>query len=494
MEISTKGTPVQDGLDPDFIWQEYLEETKSVAAPPIAFTHVEYSLESSFKVGMKLEILNSEDKNYYWLATVVMICGELLSLRYAGYGDDRSADFWFDIKSGGFYPVGWCAANNKKLRPPKGVLEKQQDIDSLLHEVLNNVESIPASLTEDLDAGFMPIDQIKCGMKVEIAEELNPQNVWIATILQNIGGRLLLRYDGCKDSSSDMWLFYLSDRLYPVGYAQENNLQYSAPEAFKEVLSDEEWKMILKQSLQEAAVLPFPSHVLEPKLPLEKHGFKKGMKLEAVNPKNCTDICPATISRVVNDYYFLVTIDAHQCEEHKKSMICCHSNSHTIFPVKWAEENGLDLKVPKGYEVTNSKFSWDPYLKFCNANPAPSELFAMSSMNMGFETGMKLEAADPLSPDNIRVATVERILDPLMWIRFDSEESDVRIVITSINSFDIYPVGWCATNGYLLQTPCFRKTKPKYTLNELSEEGKTKSSQSDAGTASHIEVARTLSC
>lgn len=78
-------------------------------------------MQSGFKVGMKLEIPNPEDKSSYWLASVVMTCGELLSLRYVGYGDDRSGDFWINIKSWEFHPVGWCSANSKKLLPPKGI-------------------------------------------------------------------------------------------------------------------------------------------------------------------------------------------------------------------------------------------------------------------------------------------------------------------------------------------------------------------------------------
>ncbi|GIX72585.1 scm-like with four MBT domains protein 2, partial [Caerostris extrusa] len=102
---------IKDGTDPDFVWQDYLEDTNSVSAPPTAFS-------SGFKVGMKLEVPNPEDSAMYWPASVIMTCGDLLTLRYLGYGDDRSADFWFNIKTGEFHPIGWCAFNSKKLKPP----------------------------------------------------------------------------------------------------------------------------------------------------------------------------------------------------------------------------------------------------------------------------------------------------------------------------------------------------------------------------------------
>ena len=72
------------------------------------------------------------------------------------------------------------------------------------------------------------------------------------------------------------------------------------------------------------------------------------MKLEAVDPENFCDICPATVSRVIDNYYFLVTIDSYAMDESIERTLCCNSNEQLIFPVNWAQENGLELKIPKG--------------------------------------------------------------------------------------------------------------------------------------------------
>lgn len=79
---------------------------------------------------------------------------------------------------------------------------------------------------------------------------------------------------------------------------------------------------------------------------MEEHGFQEGMKLEAVDPENYCDICPATVSRVIDNYYFLISIDSY--DMHKSSKICCSSNEQLIFPINWAQENGLELRIPKG--------------------------------------------------------------------------------------------------------------------------------------------------
>ncbi|GIX76142.1 scm-like with four MBT domains protein 2 [Caerostris darwini] len=469
---------IKDGTDPDFVWQDYLEDTNSASAPPTAFSHVEYSLESGFKVGMKLEVPNPEDSAMYWPASVIMTCGDLLTLRYLGYGDDRSADFWFNIKTGEFHPIGWCASNFKKLKPPAGILNKCPDINALLSKELKSCESIPSSLSENIDAGFIPIDQIKSGMKLELLDENNAENFWIVTIIQNIGGRLLLRYDGCKGiSNHDVWLFYLSDRLYPIGYARSNSSLYHPPKDLKSMHSDEEWKIILSNSFEESEKLPFPSHIFEPKIPLEKHEFEEGMKLEAVNTQNYTEMSPATVTKIIDDYHFLVTIDAYQDELKSKCVLCCNSNTPFIFPIKWAEDHELELKIPKGYQTIGHKFLWDDYLQFCKAKAAPPDFFPMCFMNMGFENGMKLEVADPINHNNIYAATIIKVIEPLMWVNFDNEIPEQKNLIYSINSLDIYPVGWCDSNGYPLQTPTTYKPKAKLNLVSKEKENLEKSSQ-----------------
>ena len=69
---------------------------------------------------MKLEVPNQDTSNTYWLATVIAKSGPLILLRYEGYQDDNSADFWCNSQSSEIHPVGWCAKTKHALRPPKG--------------------------------------------------------------------------------------------------------------------------------------------------------------------------------------------------------------------------------------------------------------------------------------------------------------------------------------------------------------------------------------
>lgn len=81
---------------------------------------VDTSLQNGFAPGMKLEVAVKSDQNTYWVATIITTCGQLLLLRYDGYGEDRKADFWCDILTADLHPIGWCQQNKKILKVPEG--------------------------------------------------------------------------------------------------------------------------------------------------------------------------------------------------------------------------------------------------------------------------------------------------------------------------------------------------------------------------------------
>ena len=76
----------------------------------------------------------------------------------------------------------------------------------------------------------MPVDHIKPEMMLEIQDVMNPLVVWIVRVIQNVGGRLLLRCYGIEDSSHDFWLFYLHSRLHPPGWGADNGCSLQIPE------------------------------------------------------------------------------------------------------------------------------------------------------------------------------------------------------------------------------------------------------------------------
>uniref|UniRef100_A0A2D4H5T5 Tudor domain-containing protein n=1 Tax=Micrurus lemniscatus lemniscatus TaxID=129467 RepID=A0A2D4H5T5_MICLE len=100
----------------EFSWDDYLEDTGATAAPHSSFRHVDTSPQNGFIPGMKLEVSIKPGPDTYWIATIITTCGQLLLLRYDGYGEDRKADFWCDIMTADLHPLGGVS---RTRRPSK---------------------------------------------------------------------------------------------------------------------------------------------------------------------------------------------------------------------------------------------------------------------------------------------------------------------------------------------------------------------------------------
>jgi hypothetical protein len=47
--------------------------------------------------------------------------GYKAQLRYEGFGNDDSKDFWVNLAGEDVHPVGWCASKGKPLIPPRTI-------------------------------------------------------------------------------------------------------------------------------------------------------------------------------------------------------------------------------------------------------------------------------------------------------------------------------------------------------------------------------------
>uniref|UniRef100_A0A673ZKJ4 Scm like with four mbt domains 2 n=1 Tax=Salmo trutta TaxID=8032 RepID=A0A673ZKJ4_SALTR len=403
----------------DFNWEEYLEETGATAAPHTAFKHVDISLQSSFQPGMKLEVANKSSPDTYWVATIVTTCGQLLLLRFSGYGDDRKADFWCDVMAAELHPVGWCSQNNKTLQPPEAIKEKYSDWTDFLIQDLTGSRTAPANLLEGPLRGKNTVDLIVEGSVMEVRDLTDPFLYWAARVAQNIGGRLRLRHVGLQVDTHDTWLFYLDVRLRPLGWAQENRLSLEPP-AGKD---------------------------------LTKHSFRAGMKLEMVSPSEPFHICPVSVTQVYNEHYFQVTVDDFTPEATPQSLVC-HSESPGILPVQWCLKNGIGLERPRGY--LSQDFDWADYLKQSGTETAPDDpllCLLFIPLSRGFAKDMWLEAVNPVRPTEVCVAQITQVRGRLLWLRLEGLPKSVPECIVDVESMDIFPVGWCETNAYLLTPP-----------------------------------------
>uniref|UniRef100_A0A671XUL6 SAM domain-containing protein n=1 Tax=Sparus aurata TaxID=8175 RepID=A0A671XUL6_SPAAU len=408
----------------EFTWEEYMEETGADAAPHTTFKHVEISLQSSFQPGMKLEVANKSNPDTYWVATIITTCGQLLLLRFSGYGDDRKADFWCDVMTAELHPVGWCTQNNKTLMPPEAIKEKYSDWTEFLVQDLTGSRTAPANLLEGPLRGKNTVDLVVEGSVLELQDVSDPFLYWPVRVIQNVGGRLRLRHAGLSDShqAQDTWLFYLDVRLRPLGWALENRLALEPPTVEHICLKD------LTLLCQDHVDLP-------------KHSFKMGMKLEMVSPWEQLQICPVSVTKVYSEIYFQVTLDDLSVDV-KPRFVLCHANSPGILPVQWCLKNGVGLERPRGYE--GQDFDWADYLKHSGTEAAPDACFP---------DDMWLEAVNPHRPAEVCVAQITQVRGRLLWLRLEGVAKPLSQCIVDVESMDIFPVGWCEANAYPLTPP-----------------------------------------
>ncbi|XP_012733155.2 scm-like with four MBT domains protein 2 isoform X1 [Fundulus heteroclitus] len=446
-------------MEEEFIWEEYMEETGADAAPHTTFRHVETSLESSFQPGMKLEVANKSNPETYWVATIITTCGQLLLLRYSGYGDDRKADFWCDVMTAELHPVGWCAQNDKTLMPPEdnvylrtAIKEKYSDWTEFLIQDLTGSRTAPANLLEGPLRGKNTVDLIVDGSVLEVRDASDPLLYWPARVVQNIGGRLRLRHAGLTEEhrARDVWLFYLDVRLRPLGWALENSLTLEPPAELKPLRSDSDWQQALQDARVDGQKNPLPLEVFKDHMDLPKHSFRTGMKLEMVSAWEQLQICPVSVTKVYSEIYFQVTLDDLSADATPRSVVC-HANSPGILPVQWCLKNGVVLERPRGYE--GQDFDWAHYLKQTGTEAAPDACFPDTWQTRGFSKDMWLEAVNPRRPEEVCVAQIAQARGRLLWLRLEGVPKPLSECIVDVESMDIFPVGWCEANAYPLTPP-----------------------------------------
>ena len=76
--------------------------------------------------------------------------------------------------------------------------------------------------------------------------------------------------------------------------------------------------------------------------PSNRGQFEAGMKLEAIDPINPSNLVVATVIKPLRFNYFIVGIDS------QPTYFICHANCKTIFPVGWCKSNKVHLTPPKG--------------------------------------------------------------------------------------------------------------------------------------------------
>ncbi|XP_027628268.1 scm-like with four MBT domains protein 2 isoform X2 [Tupaia chinensis] len=322
-----------------FNWGEYLEETGASAAPHTSFKHVEISIQSNFQPGMKLEVANKNNPDTYWVATIITTCGQLLLLRYCGYGEDRRADFWCDVVIADLHPVGWCTQNNKVLMPPDEIypLKMTSEWKCALEKSLIDAAKFPLPMEVFKDHADLRSHFFTVGMKLETVNMSEPFHICPASVTKVFNNHFFqVTIDDLRSEPSKLSMLCHADSLgiLPVQWCLKNGVNLTPPKGYSG--QDFDWADYHKQhGAEEAPPFCFRNTSFS-------RGFTKNMKLEAVNPRNPGELCVASVVSVKGRLMWL-HLEGLQTPVPE---VIVDVESMDIFPVGWCEANSYPLTTP----------------------------------------------------------------------------------------------------------------------------------------------------
>ncbi|XP_054638900.1 lethal(3)malignant brain tumor-like protein 4 isoform X2 [Dunckerocampus dactyliophorus] len=282
-------------------------------------------------------------------------------------------------------------------------------------------------------------NSFKMGMKLEGLDPCHPSLFCVLTVAEIQGYRVRLHFDGYPECY-DFWANADSWDLKPAGWCEKNGHKLLLPKDFKD--REFNWSMYVKNCRAQLA----PKHLFKSlNTSVTPSGFRAGMKLEAVDRKNPSLICVATIAAVVDNRLLIHFDNWDDTYDY-----WCDASSPYIHPVGYCEEAELTLTTPAEYKQPKS-FSWEKYLEETGTQAAPARAFKPRPPH-GFQVGMRVEAVDKRNPMLIRVATIADTDDHRLKIHFDgwSPEYDYWV---ETDCPDLHPVGWSHKTGHPLHHP-----------------------------------------
>ncbi|XP_030893165.1 lethal(3)malignant brain tumor-like protein 4 [Leptonychotes weddellii] len=241
------------------------------------------------------------------------------------------------------------------------------------------------------------------GMRLEGIDPRHPSVFCVLSVAEVCGYRLRLHFDGYL-SCYDFWTNAGSPDIHPVGWCEKTKHELHIPKGYRK--DKFVWMDYLKAcKLQNAPKKLFRNRSSNGPMPKE---FQVGMKLEAVDRKNPSLVCVATIADIVEDR-LLVHFDNWD----DSYDYWCDVNSPYVQPVGWCQENGRTLIAPQGYPDPEN-FSWTEYLEATQTNAVPAKVFKM--------------------------------------VHFDGWDHKYDYWMDA-DSPDIHPIGWCDITGHPLEIP-----------------------------------------
>lgn len=230
----------QSELANSFEWNEIINTENFFAAPVTNFGHAPgFDIWSDIIVGIKVEVENIDFKDGehhgatpFWIATVMKIHGYKAKLRYEGYENDETHDFWVNLCTTEVHPVGWSAMQGRQLVPPLKIEARIKNMKKYLLKSLHHAKTLPGNFYNKLYDSFR--SRFEIGLVLEVVDKNCISRVKLARIVKIVGKRLYVQYYDSSEPDSGFWCHEDSPLIHPVGWATTVGHKLSAPPDYVE--------------------------------------------------------------------------------------------------------------------------------------------------------------------------------------------------------------------------------------------------------------------
>ncbi|PKU35963.1 mbt domain-containing protein 1 isoform x2 [Limosa lapponica baueri] len=343
-----------------FSWGNYINSNSFTAAPVTCFKHAPMgTCWGDISEGVRVEVPNTDcslPTKVFWIAGIVKLAGYNALLRYEGFENDSSLDFWCNVCGSDIHPVGWCATSGKPLVPPRTIQHKYTNWKAFLVKRLTGAKTLPPDFSQKVSESMQY--PFKTSMRVEVVDKTHLCRTRVAVVESVIGGRLRLVYEESEDKTDDFWCHMYSPLIHHIGWSRsighrfkrsditkKQDGHFDAPSHLfmkvKEVDAAGEW---FKEGMKLEAIDPLNLSaicVATIRKEVPNHGFHVGMKLEAVDLMEPRLVCVATVTRIIHR---LLRIHFDGWEDEYDQWVDCESPD--LYPVGWCQLTGYQLQPP----------------------------------------------------------------------------------------------------------------------------------------------------
>ncbi|XP_061567475.1 MBT domain-containing protein 1-like [Cololabis saira] len=305
-------------------WKTFLVKrlTGSKTLPPDFHSKVQQSLQFPFQKKMRLEVVDKSQICRTRVALVEEVIGGRLRLVYEE-SSDGSDDFWCHMWSPLIHVVGWSRSVGHRWRR-SDVMKKEGQLDAPRKLFLK---------VKEVDQSGLWFED---GMKLEAIDPLNLSIICVASVRKVLAdGYLMIGMDGSEVLDGSDWFCYhcSSPSIFPAGFCRINQITLTPPRGYSALPF--RWFEYLKETRSVAA----PVGLFNKEVP--DHGFRPGMKLEAVDLMEPRLVCVATVTRIVTR---LLRIHFDGWEDEYDQWVDCRSPD--LYPVGWCRLTGYQLQPP----------------------------------------------------------------------------------------------------------------------------------------------------